>query len=355
LQIIDAYGIHGELANTLDLLGIANLLAGDYNASLAYYNRAIELFRKLDNRPRLVSSLIGCGVISSFPILLAMVPVENPPDAHQDLNEATRLAAKIGSAPDEAWSLWALGLLEIVQGNFDRALSALCRGIQMAEELEHREWLVGNLFGCGIYYNTLLAPKKACQQLERALHISSELRSQYWINHCIGAIATAHLLAAEPLEAGRRLDKVLTRSTPMDTKGKRFCWTVRANLALYQGQPDQALGIIDRLKTSAPGMMPGRVIPYLWKQRAEALAEMGQLQRAKALLEEALEQARRTGERFLLWQLLSSLGQLHQKIGNQGEVDAVFIAAKAEVEALAQAIPEETTQQNFVQRALGSL
>jgi DNA-binding SARP family transcriptional activator len=355
LQIINAHGDQSELANTLDLLGIANLLQGDYNASLTYYNQAIGLFRKLDNRPRLVSSLIGRGVISSFPILLAMVPVENPPDAHQDFSEATRLAAKIGSAPDEAWSLWALGLLEIVQGNFDRALPALRRGIQIAEEIKHREWLVGNLFGCGIYYNTLLAPKQAYQQLELALQVSSELRSQYWINHCTGAIATAHLLADEPLEAGRRLDTVLNPSTPMDTKGKRFCWAVRAKLALYQGQPDQALRIVDRLTSSAPGMLPGRVIPYLWKLRAEALAEMGQLPGAKTLLEEGLEQVRRRGERFLLWQILGSLSELNQKIGNRGEAEAVFSAAKAEIEALAQAIPEETTQQNFIQRALGSL
>jgi phage shock protein A len=33
----------------------------------------------------------------------------------------------------------------------------------------------------------------------------------------------------------------------MDTMGKRYCWAKRAELALSQGEPDLALGIVERL------------------------------------------------------------------------------------------------------------
>src|SRR5437667_12145179 len=44
-------------ASTLDLLGMASLLSGDLMQSAVYYEQAIVLFREMDDRQRLPSSL----------------------------------------------------------------------------------------------------------------------------------------------------------------------------------------------------------------------------------------------------------------------------------------------------------
>jgi predicted ATPase/DNA-binding SARP family transcriptional activator len=326
LQIFEQLENTSDIANTLDLLGIAHLLAGDYNASVKYYDRAIPLFQELDDRPRLISGLIGRGVIVSLVILLAMVPPDPTPDAHRDISEAAHIAHEIGSSPDKTWSSWALGLLYTLGGEYGLALEVIQDGIQIASKIGHREWLVGNLFASGILYGELLAPNKALLELERALDMSKELRSQYWINHVTGALATACFLLGDLTRASSYLNTVISLDTPMDTKGKRYCWARRAELALAQGEPDIALAMTDRLISSAAGMMPGRVITFLWLLKGKALAAMGRTEEAEALFRAAAENVQKTGERFLLWRIHGALGQLYL-IMNRAEKAAHEISA----------------------------
>jgi tetratricopeptide (TPR) repeat protein len=46
LNIFEDLGDRRDLANTLDLLGLANMLGGDLTTSVHYYDRAIALFRR---------------------------------------------------------------------------------------------------------------------------------------------------------------------------------------------------------------------------------------------------------------------------------------------------------------------
>jgi tetratricopeptide (TPR) repeat protein len=188
LKISEGSGDRRDLANTLDLLGIAYLLGGDLTASVRYYDRAIALFRELDDRPRLVSGLIARAAIVSELVLLASVPAIAPPDAPRDFGEAIRIAREIGSASDEAWAHWALGLLNTVQGRFGRAMEVIQSGLRIASEIGHREWEVGNRFALGVLYAELLAPEGALQQLKGALTLARELRSQTWIHRVTGAL-----------------------------------------------------------------------------------------------------------------------------------------------------------------------
>jgi len=284
-------------------------------------------------------------------VLLASVPAIAPPDAPRDFEEAIRIAREIGSAPDEAWAHWALGLLHTVQGRFGRAMEVIQSGLRVASKIGHREWEVGNRFALGVLYAELLAPEGALQQLEGALTLARELRSQYWIHHVSGALAGVYYLLDDLTGAQTCLEAVLSPQTPMDTMGKRYCWTRWAELALYQGDPDLALAITDRLIASAPGMSPGRVITFLWKLKGEALAAMGRTEEACSLLRAAMENARAMEERFLLWRIHASLGRLYRALGRQSEAEQEFSIARELVEELAETLPNEELRGNFFQRA----
>ena len=137
----------------------------------------------------------------------------------------------------------------------------------------------------------------------------------------------------------------------MDTLGKRYCWIRRAELALSQDDPVLALGITDRLIVAAPGMLPGRVITFLWMLKAEALAANGRTENACSLLQSAIENAQVTGERFLLWRIHASLGRLYRTKGHQEVAEKEFLAARALIDELAATVPDETLKDKFRQGA----
>jgi adenylate cyclase len=365
LKFVEQLGDRRELAITLDLLGIANLLGGDFNTSVHYYDRAIALFRELDDLPRLATSLMGRASLSTMLIMLESVSATTSSDATSDFVEALRIAGEIDSAPDEAWAYWSSGLLHTMHGHFGRAYKDIQDGLRIASEIGHREFVVANRFALGIWYAELFAPDQARRQLEDALTQAKDLHSATMIHLVSGALAEAYLMLDDHKSARDCLETVITPETPMDTSGKRNCWVRWAELALAQNDPVLALEITDRLIASAPGMSPERVITFLWKLKAEALAARGRTEDAGAeaariesvvsLLRAAIENARANGERFLLWRIQASLGQLYFTTGRQEAAEKEFAAARALIDELAATVPDEILKDKFRQGAYNTL
>jgi tetratricopeptide (TPR) repeat protein len=283
--------------------------------------------------------------------MLALVPPVPAPDAQHDFEEAMQLAREIGSAPDQAWVHWALGLLHTVQGRFGSALAIMERGLRLALEIQHHEYEVASRHALGQLYVEMLAPDQAVQQLELALDLAGELRSRLWMHYLSGTLAGAYLLLGDLAGAQASLDKVLSLQTAMDTMGRRYCWTRRAELALAQDDPALALDIVERLIASAPGMSPARVITFLWKLKGEALAAMGHGEEAQILLQAAIDNAHATGQRFLLWRLHASLARLYAEFGRRADSAGENSTARALAEELASTLPDRELRDGFFRRA----
>jgi tetratricopeptide (TPR) repeat protein len=283
--------------------------------------------------------------------LLTSVPSAIPISPRQDFEEAARITREIGSPAGEAWVHWSLGTLQIVQGCYGQAMEVIQRGLDIATQIGHREWIVGNRCVLGNLYLELLAPEEARQQLEAALILTEELGSQVWLRQATGTLAAAYYLLKDCTQAQMLLGTVLSAETPMDTAAKRYCWARWAELALCQGDPALALDIVERLIASAPGMSPGRVITFLWKLKAEALIALGDTKEAQPLLQAAIENAQATVERFLLWRLHASLGRLYRAADRQPEAEAEFGKARKLVGELADTVPEGEMRDSFLRRA----
>jgi len=136
--------------------------------------------------------------------------------------------------------------------------------------------------------------------------------------------------------------------------GKRYCWTRRAELALFQGDPALALDIVKRLIDSAPGLPPGDVITFLWKLKGDALVDLGRAAEAEPLLEAAIDSAMTHRERFLLWRLQASLGKLYHATGRLAEAQRAYSVSDERIEELADTIQDNEYSQlkdSFLQRA----
>ncbi|UCC75419.1 MAG: tetratricopeptide repeat protein, partial [Anaerolineales bacterium] len=352
LAIFEQLGDPRGLAATLDLLGIASLLVGDMTSSVEYYERAIELFQELGDLPSLASSLTGRGTCACWQYaVLTLVPSTAPIHPRRDLEEAVRIYCEIGSPAGEAWVLWSSGLLDAVQGRYGQALEAAHSSLDIATQIGHREYTVAAQCVLGVLYVEFLAPETARRHLEAALTTGAELRSGVLSHWATGALTAAHCLLGDLAQAQTCLQTVLSSETPMDTATQRYCWARRVELALRQGDPAQALDIVERLIASAPGMSSERVITFLWKLKGEALSAMGRTEEAQTLLQAAVENAQATGERFLLWRIHGSLGRVYQALGRYSDAEAEVATARKLVEELADTVPGGDMRDNFLQRA----
>jgi len=356
LAIVERVGDRGEIASTLDLLGLASSIRGDVAAGVGYYDRAISLFRELEDPAALGACLTGRGVATAGAGSNPTVPSpELPSSALRDLEEALSLAREIASPSAEAWALWAQCLWYTGHGQFGRALDAVQGALGIATAIGHREWMAGSGSILGALYTEWLAPEAARPQLEQALAQAKRLQSQHWIHYATGSLAGACWLLGDLAQARAYLDAVLSPGTDMDSMNKRTCWARRAELALLEGNPSLALEIVERLIDSAPGMSPGRVVAFLWKVKAEALAAVGQTEQAGTLLRAAVENAQATGERTLLWPIHASLARLYGRTHHRPEAATEFAAAHQLIQELANTITAPGLREGFLQRARGTL
>jgi tetratricopeptide (TPR) repeat protein len=310
----------------------------------------------MDDQPGLAASLTGRGLAGSGAYLSpTLVSPGIPVNARSDLEEALKIARETDSPSAESWALWSLSLLHTGQGQYGQALEAVHSALSIASATGHREWMVGSRSVLGALYVELLAPDEARSQLRQALALAERLQSRHWIHHATGALAAACFLLNDLAQAQTCLEAVLSPETAMNTLHKRTCWARRAELALLQGQASLALDIVDRLIASAPGMAPGRVIPFLWKLKAEALAAAGRAEEAGSLLQAAVQHAQAAGERFLLWRIHTSLGRLYCTTHRQPEGEQQFSTARQHVRELADTVPGQGLRDSFLQRACGLL
>src|SRR6266704_791445 len=278
---------HGKAA-TLDLLGMASLLSGDLIQGTTYCQQAIVLLREQDDRQRLISSLVTLmmcgGVYETGTLVPATVGFA---DSLHFGEQALKIAGEIGQRSDEAHTLIQMAMCLGPRGEYARALEVAQRGLAIAEEIEHRQWMTAGHRALGALYLDLLALSEARQHLEQALSLAQEVGSWNWIRIISGFLAPVYLLQHDQASADSLLTTALEPDTAMQTLGQRLVWAARAELALARDDPHLALHITDQLLASALGLSSEASIPRLAKLRGEALIKLKQAAEAETILQDA--------------------------------------------------------------------
>jgi tetratricopeptide (TPR) repeat protein len=342
-------------ANTLDHLGISNLMAGNLKGCVKYYNEAIRLFRELDNRSRLVSSLTGRATSYSMLALLASVSYTSPLQAISDAKEAIHISGEIRSSIDQSWPYWALGVIHTVQGKFGDALNAMQHGLQIAIDIGHKEFELGQQFALGLLFIELLDPDQALKHLKLSQAMAQDLGCLIHIHISGGLLAGAYLAHKNTLLAQSCLDELMSNQTPMDTLGKRLCWVRQAEIAFAQQKPELALDIINQLISSAPGIEPGDVITYLWLLKGEAFHRLGLFDEAISFLQAAINNAQKMVEMFLLWRAHASLGKVYLSTNLPDAAEQEFLTSRSIVKRIAASALDPVIEKKFIKAANNTL
>jgi predicted ATPase/DNA-binding CsgD family transcriptional regulator len=344
------------MADTLDLLGMANGLYGDMHSSVQQFGRAIELYRALGNSAGLSSALTSramfSGGVNSGPIMSAN---RSPEDCASDLAEAQHLAYQIDWSAGQAYAEYTAGQVFEVFGDFGEALRHARAALQIATSIEHRQWIAATYKALGRIFIAMQAPDQAIHNLRAGLSLARALGSDVFIGEISDSLALAYLLRHDLAQAKATLVAVWPYDQISRSLAERRMTLAQGELALAQGAPDLALRIAEQLIESAPGAARGQPIPALLKLKGLALLALRRADAAEQVLEQARSAAEAQGLRPLLWQILRALGQTQQRLGWRREARHTFAAAREIVGVLAATIDAADLRDQFVRTALASL
>ncbi len=340
------------LAQTLDLLGVTHYLGGDLLQSHTYYDQAIALFREIDDRQGLVSALATQFLSGGTYQTETMVPATTSVDELVSQGElAQKIAREIGQRSGEAFACSCFALCLGSRGDYLRALDMQLHCLEIAQEIEHRQWMTAAHCHLGVLYRELLALPLARQCLEQALLLAQEMNSPFWVGMVMGQLALTSILQQELVRAESLLDAASGSDAPTQTMAQRIIWCVRAELSLAQGDPNRALQIIHQLKASATNVSNESDIPRLSHMHGVALMMLQQTAEAETALQAAQAGAMTQGTRPLLWRISIDLGKLYQAQLRDEEAALAFATAQELIEELAAPIPDMSLRTHFLHQA----
>jgi DNA-binding CsgD family transcriptional regulator/tetratricopeptide (TPR) repeat protein len=340
------------LAETLDLLGMAVSMAGDMRRGAAYFQEAAYAFRALGDRSGLVAPLVmQCvlrdaylatdGCVRGAPLDVDYVTAQG--------EEAIRCAQEIGWRAGEAFAQFELAMSFGARGAYAHALDLARHALATAEEIEHRQWIIGSHMVLGRLYLDLLAFPQARRHLEFALDLARDLHSSNWMQIAGAMLAMTYLRQGEMGLADALLAAHFDLSGLPRSLSQRVGWSARAELALAQGDPALTLHLLDQLRATQP--IDSDPIVWLWRLRGEAQADQGRLDDAEATLREAFAAAEAFALRPIIWRIHCALAQVYLKQRRHDEARAEIAAADTLVTALADDVPDDSLRETFLREA----
>lgn len=358
-KITDAFQLHERaleifqnlndkrgIAESYDLLGMCSIFEGDAFLCGQYYTRAIDLWREIGDLRGLASSQISYAFLHRNYDTDLIVTETSFDESVPAMLEALQRTQDIGWRAGESFTSWLLGISYASQGQYLRALAYAERGLEIAQEIQHHQWIAGALCAVGAIHAELLDAEYAQAHLERGLKLARALNSMYWTHMLRGWLGIA-LVGQQKLDAAHTLlDDGFEQEPPMATVSQRRLWSARILLALAERDAERALEWCERLVQTAR-YSDLQVIPMIGYMQARALAQLGAHARAREILDGALAQAHRENLRPVLWRLYGTLSSVLAAQGDLVEADRATAAARAQVRMLAQgmsdAVPDLVT------------
>lgn len=348
----EAYAIFSELgdehglAATLDLLGISGYLCGDLAAGTASFERAIALFEAQQSRHALLNSLAQLSLRYEFDT--EALDCASLRDRAAPPARAVALAREVGWRGGETFARIMHGSFLIGLGEYGAALETLETSLAMAREIEHQMWAAQALGAIGVLYLDLLQLPLAVERLREALTLARGMDLVLMMRDIARYLAAAYarqrrldqaedvLRQAVAFARGHHEPSLITRQVEL----------AHAELALARDEPQRALVIVDALINTTANRGE-QVVPRLWLARGEALAGLRRYAEAEAALAGALAAAEAQGRRPLVWRAQAALARCADGLRRREAAQALAVAAREQIDALARALPPGELRDSF--------
>jgi DNA-binding CsgD family transcriptional regulator len=355
LALFTARDNRAGIARTIDLLGTVSDIAGDIGEMRRRYERAALLFRDLDDRQALASTLAtmlipgGAYIFETAPLPPAVPAAQS----RREADEALALAREIGWRAGEAYANLNRALYFSAYGNYDLAIASLDDGLAIANEISHGEWMTAGEWGSGVLFADLLAPSRAHAHFVRAHELGRATGSLHWLHITGGALIESNVAIGE-LDEAARIASSFAVDLPMRTLGQRRVWVGRAKLALAADDAPAALAIVDRLDPRAAESATF-TIPLLSLLRGDCLIALDRDGETEFPVRETLRIAAERELLPLAWRCHAALARLLARRGERSAAGIEARAAREIVTRLAASLPDAALSAVFVERATALL
>jgi tetratricopeptide (TPR) repeat protein len=297
-------------AHTLDRLGMANGLAGRLSACVEAYDRAAELWRRLDNPRALATSLQGRAAFG-LSILAETVPWSgrSSSDCLADAIEAVQLTERARVPSEEAFARMGLACVHVARDEIGPALAEAEACRRIAGRAGHDEWQVSARFVHALALLRILAVEEAAEALGELLPEAERTGSAWWSTNTRAYLAVACVLCHDTAGAEKVIE---ARASLLGSAAERRLEWAKAELALLRRNGSAAGAIVDGLLRAPPGDAHAP-IPQLLFVRGAALALERRFTSAIRTLERAREAAVDSGGLALLVRIEDALAKLHAR------------------------------------------
>ena len=348
-------------AETLDLLGMSSTMAGDFESGIGYYRQAVELFAALDDRRGLASGLSVMGEAGASYMLdaVAVAPLSLS-EARTYAARALELCRQIGWRSGESYALTVLSLCSGSLGHAARALEEARLALEVAAEIEHRQWMVFAHVAQGLALASVLALAAARQHFEQAVELARAVNSPFWIGYASHCRAEVFIQQNELEQAADMLKPAGEPQAPLANMTGKMGVVARLELAIASrnaaNAEAQAAWLSDAIQAPMPTTeRPGQAAPRLLLLRGELLTMQKRFPEALAMLQAALSATRAQGARPLEWRVQAALGFCWRAQRRFDPAEQAFSAARGLIETLADEVPAGALRDNFVRAALAQL
>lgn len=347
LKLNDRAGI----AATYDLLGLNSLLAGHMVRASRYYQEAVARFRDLNDQPALAQALgnlaLSSGGGPTYPLFID--PTQR--DSVAPLaREARRIAHDTGWKAVEIYTIAMAAQSQIARGDYQEALDSSLAGLQLAERIDHAQWICYTRQNIGDLYYDLLMPEGARRYLEPSLPVADTTGSIVWRtwNRC--SLALIYLEQNEADRAGALVDELEHMDRRETSCALLYQMYVQAAVARAVGDLESALELADRLIAADPAGRGGES-PKTLLLRGEILIDLQRYDDAVAAMQSASTYAAALGYRPCHWRAQAGLARIHIAAGRVRDAQVAAGLALEIVEELAGRLDDDALSEEFLRGA----
>jgi DNA-binding CsgD family transcriptional regulator/energy-coupling factor transporter ATP-binding protein EcfA2 len=340
-QALDVFDELNDLpgkGETLDLLGMTSGHVLQLEAQQDYYRDAVVIFRTLDDRKALASTLANLALCTLDPALA---------------EEAIDIAHQIGWYSGEAYACVTAGYVLSFYGQFIKSLSYLQRSLELAQAIEHTQWLAGAHVFSGFVYHDLLELETAVDHVEKGIALATAVSSHWYVEMGCGLLAH---IRVEQGQLDAAADLLAQHAVPDPPAMQHLMALIaEAELALAHGDVQAALSSSERLRRTWPlesesgPLSVFVVVPYLTIQ-VESMAISDRLTSTFELLQHVRRLCENQGLLTALWRVDVLLGQVAMQQQDEETARQCFQRARISISQMADHVPPDL-RQRFRQQA----
>lgn len=289
-------------------IGLAYAALGDARRAIEYYEQAIKIFHRTEERQRLANQMNNLG--------LAYSQLGDPRKALGYHNKALAIARAYGDRLHEGERLGNIGLTYYELGHFRKAIEYHNKALEIAREMKNISGEGDNLGNLGLAYHDLGDVRKAIAYYEQALTISRSIEDSRSEEKDLSNLGLAYLdlgFAKKSIEYFRR---ALIISRKIGDRGFEGAHLGNIGLAYFSlGETSKSIKFSERTlaicRETGNRCQEGEALRVLGR----AFADLKDISKAIDYYEKSLEIVRKIEDRRSEGETLCDLGKAYIDIG----------------------------------------